>query len=50
MPKRRRRCSSCKMLKSDVKRMEDPFIRDVGNRIVIVDLCASCSQHKREDI
>jgi len=49
--KRRRRCSSCKMLKPDVRNRPDSYRQDVGNKKTAMWVaCDSCDHENLMDI
>lgn len=48
--KRRRRCHECRQLKHDVRTVEDPFMKDVWNKVVVKPMCAGCRQESADAI
>ena len=46
----RQQCDLCGEWKFDVARVADPYLRDVDNEDVEVDLCTKCYERKSDDI
>lgn len=48
--KRRRRCQDCKQLKRDVCTVEDPFMKEIWNKVVVKAMCGSCRQESADAV